>query len=266
MKSVRCLSPMTACLAALALACGFTSTQLQGAAQPGIEQGSAKVLSVSGQANYTEAGAGQQALKVGMILKAGTTIQTGRGSSVILDLGDNGERLQVKPESTLSLDKLTINRTGADTVVDTQMEIKQGSIVGNVKKLSAASNYQVKTAKGVAGIRGTSFHIYAVGIYRCATGQIIVTIAEIPQPGQPVAPPIRFTVTPGTQVDLSAGAPSGAVVLPLPPGILRVLLNDLTDMNTPGRLIGGGILVTAEPLDTQAILNATSGIPTTETK
>jgi len=243
---------------ALALAYVFTAVNVQAAAQPGAEQGKAKVVAVSGRAaTATEVGGAPMELKKGMVLKPGTTIQTGPGTSVYLDLGENGERLTVKPDSTLSLDKLTINRTGADTVVDTELEVKKGSIVGNVKKLSAASNYSVKTAKGVAGIRGTAFHIFAVGIYRCATGQLIVTVTEITQPGQPAAKPVVFTVTPGSQVDLSAALPGQVVaVIPIPPALLNIILSDSAP---PGEgPVAAAIVITADILDDTT---STAGTP-----
>lgn len=264
MKSSRSLSQIAAGALALALAYVFTAVNVQAAAQPGPEQGKAKVASVSGRsATYTEAGGAPMELRKGMILKAGTTIQTGPGTTVYLDLGENGRQLSVKPDSTLSLDKLTIDRTGADTVIDTQMEIKKGSIVGNVQKLSAASNYSVKTAKGVAGIRGTAFHIYAVGIFRCANGQIVVTISEIPQPGQVAPKPIVFTVAPGTQVDLSAAAPSAAVVIPMPQALVNQINADLRNLNAGVELVAAAIIVTtADPETLLQSVTSTVGSPT----
>ncbi|MEW6306979.1 MAG: FecR domain-containing protein [Verrucomicrobiota bacterium] len=180
----------------------------------------AVVVEVIGAATYVDASAQSGPIKRGQTLASGTTITTGPGSTVRLDLGLNGQQLTVKPDSVLSLDKLNIQRTGADVVIETKLEVRKGSILGNVKKLSAASSYEVKTANGVAGIRGTAFHIFAIGIFRCLNGQIIVTISS------PGAPARAFTVTTGNQ--LGGGGPGGGqlTLTPIPPQELRQLLSE----------------------------------------
>ena len=54
--------------------------------------------------------------------------------------------------SALGIDKLTSMDTGSDSVTETQLDLKAGHIMGSVKKLSAASKYEVKIPNGVAGI------------------------------------------------------------------------------------------------------------------
>jgi hypothetical protein len=61
--------------------------------------------------------------------------------------------------STLVIDKLTTTSSGADTVSDTELNVKKGSIFASVKKLSPAAQYLVKTPTGIAGVRGTQFSI-----------------------------------------------------------------------------------------------------------
>jgi hypothetical protein len=61
--------------------------------------------------------------------------------------------------SILVIEKLTTTDTGADTVSDTELNLKQGSIYASVKKLSPAAQYLVKTPTGIAGVRGTQFAI-----------------------------------------------------------------------------------------------------------
>ena len=64
--------------------------------------------------------------------------------------------------------------TGADVVTETQLDLKAGRIFGSVKKMSAASKYEVKIPNGVAGIRGTIFEITAEGIIRVASGSVVL--------------------------------------------------------------------------------------------
>ena len=126
----------------------FTSTAQ--AASPGAAQ----VKKVVGTATYTDAKGGGP-IKEGDILMQGATITTGAGSYVDLDMGVNGNALRVEADSTLTLNKLDYTRAG-EVIVNTELEVKKGSTVANVvNKLSKASKYEIKTAAGVAGIRGT---------------------------------------------------------------------------------------------------------------
>gem|GEM_PF-311158 len=149
------------------------------AAAPGSTPGTAVVKLVQGQASGIIKGA-PQPLKVDMVLTAGDTVTTGPNSTVILDLGKNGNALSVKSDSTLKIDTLHFKETGVgETVVETELDLTKGSIIGNVKKLSSNSRYEVKTQNGVAGIRGTSFHIYAIGIFRVASGSIVINVRNL---------------------------------------------------------------------------------------
>ena len=174
------------------------------------QQGLAKVVNIKGSARYL-AGASStwQPLKNGAILKPGSIIQTASGSYVDIILNNpdasgaplsamsnpgapassggtpppSGTAYQPKAEqdairifenTVLGLDKLTIDQTGADTVTETQLDLKAGSIFGTVKKLSAASKYEVKIPNGVAGIRGTIFFVTADGVLRVLTGSVVM--------------------------------------------------------------------------------------------
>lgn len=123
------------------------------------QQGKAVVRAVKGSAKYSTGGAEWMALTPGTTLYAGSTVSTAADSVVDLYLGMNGPVVRVTEDTTLGLDKLTFTDTGADPVVETQLDLKKGTIMGNVRKLAAASRYEIKTPKGVAGIRGTDYVI-----------------------------------------------------------------------------------------------------------
>jgi hypothetical protein len=66
---------------------------------------------------------------------------------------------------------------------ETYLNLQSGEILGNVKKISGNSRYEIETPHGVAGIRGTDFQIsialnadgsYAV-TFTSVTGQVIVS-------------------------------------------------------------------------------------------
>jgi hypothetical protein len=165
----------------------------------------AKVVRIKGGARYSLGNDSYQPLKVGMILKSGAKIQTGTelGSFVDLILGDVDETSVVpKPRpavvgatvsfiptatqntihlfegTELCIDKLLSTETGADVVTETQLELKKGHIIGNIKKMSAASKYEVKLPKGVAGIRGTIYDISDDGKIRVAQGSVLISYLD----------------------------------------------------------------------------------------
>ena len=73
------------------------------------------------------------------------------------------------PGSILVIDKLTTVSSGADTVSDTELDLKKGGIYASVKKLSPAAQYLVKTPTGIAGGGGVFSHLNGVGKFgRCS--------------------------------------------------------------------------------------------------
>jgi len=114
-------------------------------------------------------------LKVGKVLKAGAVVKTAADSQVDLFLKKNGPVVRLTADTTLGLDKLLFDDTGAETVVETQLNLVNGRIMGNVKKLAAASRYEVKVPTGTVGIRGTEYDISASGLVHVVTGEVLVT-------------------------------------------------------------------------------------------
>jgi hypothetical protein len=146
-----------------------------GSAQAAPQENTAKVRAVRGSANYsTDRGANWKTLKVGASLKQNSVIRTAPGSSVDLFLNENGPTVRVTENTTMGIDRLTIDRTGGDNVIETQLDLRAGRILGNVRPLAAASKYEVKTPQGVAGIRGTKYDISADGTVKVVEGQIVV--------------------------------------------------------------------------------------------
>jgi hypothetical protein len=136
--------------------------------------GKAEVRSIKGSATYSTAGGAPAPLKVGTVLLSGSTVRTGPGSYVDLFLGNSAGFIRVTENTTLALDKLAFTDTGADTVVEVQLNLPDGTILGNVNKLSAASKYEVKVPNGVAGIRGTRFRISSSGYLVLLDGSLIM--------------------------------------------------------------------------------------------
>lgn len=193
------------------LAMGLVAVAMTGvSAAQNATEGTATVVRIKGPARYTIGNNTWQPLKVGTVLKPGTVVQTGTADGSFVDLvlggGPDGANVPTpgpavfkpsKPSSmamggssyqpsasqnvvrlwqntALGIDKLSTMQTGADPVSDTQLDLKMGRISGNVKKMSAASKYEIKLPNGVAGIRGTFFDVYAEGIVKVRVGSVVL--------------------------------------------------------------------------------------------
>jgi hypothetical protein len=185
-KTRRLLNGLIACGVAL----GMVSALV---AQP-ADQAGAKVVRLKGGARYKIGSGDWQPLKLGDVVHSGTVIQTAAKSRVDLVLGDASapvaravpsDVISYQPtaeqnivrlwENTLlGVDKMTETHTGADVVTETQLDLKAGHITGSVKKMSAASKYEVKIPNGVAGIRGTVYDISAEGVIKVLSGSVVL--------------------------------------------------------------------------------------------
>ena len=121
-----------------------------------VKQGIATVVRIEGTARYSSSGgpwltkvnlgAGAGSFIGGTVNIAGLPVTPLHGAGMAAPQ-QNIVRLQADTE--LAIDKFTYSQTGADTVTDTELNLKAGKIFGNVKKISAASQFIVKTPTGV---------------------------------------------------------------------------------------------------------------------
>ena len=159
--------------------------------------GKAEVREVKGVALASTGGAPGTPIKVRTILGPGTTIKTGAGSSVLLFLGKTAGFVRLTENTTVSLDKLTLTDTGADTAAEVQLGLSDGTILGDVNKLSAASRYEIKTPNGVAGIRGTRYRMSANSFIVLLDGTMVYVYVPpgaggTPTPYTLAAPPAMY--------------------------------------------------------------------------
>src|SRR5712692_5389188 len=188
------LVPLVAGLAALALV-----TTLDAQTAPG----KAEVRAIKGSALYSVSGGPATALKVGNVLGAGTIIKTAAESTVDLFLGNSAGVVRIIENSTLGLDKLLITNTGADTVIENQFNLPEGTMLFNVNKLSAASKYEVKLPNGVAGIKGTKGRLSSNAFIVLIDGALVYV--HVPQGGKPTPyslsapPPVYFSPAEGVK-------------------------------------------------------------------
>jgi hypothetical protein len=157
-------------------------------------QAYARVLRIKGQARYKVNSGQWQDLKREQSLGAGTVIETAMGSYVDFVVGESeapkpnvtiGTMLAYQPataqnmvriweNSRMAIDTLNITQSGADVVSETQLDLQAGHIFGSVKKMSAASRYEVKIPNGVAAIRGTTYDINVDGIIKVLDGSVFL--------------------------------------------------------------------------------------------
>lgn len=166
MKECARISKLIACVAVLVGVVAMTSAQA-------AQSGKAVVRTLSGEAQYSDGGAWLP-LSVGKELMPGSAVRTANDSRVVLFLDQNGPLVLLTENTTLGIDKLSFEPTGVDTIIETQLDLKSGRIVGIAKKLSATSKYEVKTPSGVAGIRGTEYSISATGEVYVLDGSVVV--------------------------------------------------------------------------------------------
>jgi hypothetical protein len=157
------------------------------------------VVRVKGMARVSSDSKTWHPVKRGDVLNPGCVIQTGPKSLVDIQLGERDAAtaagstsptstlyspeqtkaniVRIFENSALGVDKLAVDKTGAgDEISDTQLDLKAGQILGNVKKLSSASKYEVKIPNGVAGIRGTVYLISSSGVVNVLTGSVVIAI------------------------------------------------------------------------------------------
>lgn len=187
------------------VACALALAMVSSATAQSVTQGKARVVRIGGHARFTTGNNVWQPLHVGDVVKSGTVIQTENkeGAFVDLVLGEGsgafamaagndaaGSPPSVSPiayrpsaeqnvvriwqNSALGVDKLTSTDTGADVVTDTQLDLRTGRVMGTVKKMNAASKYEIKLPNGVAGIRGTFYDITADGVVRVSSGSVVL--------------------------------------------------------------------------------------------
>jgi hypothetical protein len=193
--------------------------------------------------------------KVGGSLSANSQIKTSADSTVDVFLGENGPVVRVTPDTTMGIDKLDLDSTGIEKVIETQLDLRNGRILGSVKKMAAASKYEVKTPVGVAGIRGTEYSINSRGQVSIVTGSAMVVYVVDNQilpaapvgAGQTINPPPNVTTPPAiTPTPSTVGSDVGIIMRGVtvnPNGTITVTLST------------GGSVTTATDGTTTVVVN-----------
>jgi hypothetical protein len=185
------------------------------------EVGKAVVRSIKGDAQYAE-GANWLPLRVGQTLTPGAMVRTANDSHVDLFMDQNGPVVRLLENTALGIEKLNFEVTGVDTIVETQLDLKSGKIVGIVKKMAATSKYEIKTPNGVAGIRGTEYVMSATGECFVLSGSAVAVYVK------PNGDVVTQVVNAGEKFD-----PATGTVVPIPADELTQLLALIIDITGP---------------------------------
>lgn len=169
--------------------------------------GYATIVRIEGHAQYSAGDNVWHPLVVGQTLGPGNVIQSGVDSTVDIVLGERitdhivtvpnqvalafdsevvdtvsykataqQNVIRMESDTVLAIDKLKISNMGVDAISDTELDLRQGKIFGTVKKLSAASQFLIKTPNCIAGVRGTTFMLEADGSIAVIDGSVVVAV------------------------------------------------------------------------------------------
>ena len=218
-----------------------------------IKPGVVTVVRIQGEARYSPGDNEWHPLVTGKVLNAGAIIQSAADSTVDLVLSgkpvsipqaagtpnmigsaaDPNVRglvssstmveqntVRMQSNTILAIDKLTVSDTGADTVGDTELNLRSGEVFFNVKKMSATSQYIIKIPNGVAGIRGSSGGLNAGGGMQMSNGTGIISIIRN-------GIPVTFIVNAGFQFN-----PHNGSITPLSDELLRSLNSIIAGIST----------------------------------
>ena len=147
----------------VAFTAGLLVAGLMFTAQASAREGHALVQTVSGEAKMTVDGKKWVPLQVGALLKTGTTVKTSAEGRTDLFLGLNGSMLRLVGGTELTFNRLNIEESPIEPIAQTEMILKSGRAIGNVRKLPMGSSYVINTPKGVAKVKGTVYDINAEG-------------------------------------------------------------------------------------------------------
>jgi hypothetical protein len=154
-----------------------------------------QVLKVNGKARYSSDNTTWHSLKKGDVIQPAALIQTAEKSTVDLQLCEQGaaqtsidapngsirtpdelraNTIRLFENSVLDISKVTVDRTNSGEVLETQLDLRSGRIMGGVRKSSTASKYEIKFLKGVAGVRDGVYLMNSSGELDVLYGTAIV--------------------------------------------------------------------------------------------
>ncbi len=119
----------------------------------------AKVLSVSGQADFKKMGsANWESLNVGKVLSEGDALRTSAGSEVVMNLEGAAKTAEIVVRESSEFVFKTFQHE-MDATDTTLLDVSLGAVLVKAQKLVGNSKFEVKTPTSIVGIRGTTFEV-----------------------------------------------------------------------------------------------------------
>jgi hypothetical protein len=158
--------------------------------------GQAQVQGIIGNATATTPDGNVGPLKARMVLYPGTTIKTGPRAAVDLFLGKSAGIVRLTENSILVFKKYKLLDAGGQTIIELEMDLEQGSMLGKEGKITtASSHYEIKLPTGIVGIDGGTFRINAQGYIVLTEGSVAYVHTDAkgkPKPFKLQAPPATY--------------------------------------------------------------------------
>jgi hypothetical protein len=164
-------------LSALALARPVTAAE----GQPG----KATVRGILGHAQFARGNSGFAVLGPGMDLRPGDLIQTASKSAIELDFGDRVGTVRLTESAVMMLAKIGPMGTNSGADSDIQLDLRSGELLGNLKRVTAGSHFEIKTPAGLAQVVEGQFRVDTQGYVVVVEGKVL--FAHVPAVGEPTA-------------------------------------------------------------------------------
>ena len=107
---------------------------LAGSSLSAAETGKAELTGVKGSVKVDG-----QAAFVGEAVKPGQKVETGAGAQANLYLADNGPTVVVLPDSSISFDELSVDKSGAEPVIITKINLKGTALTEQTPALTSTT-------------------------------------------------------------------------------------------------------------------------------
>jgi hypothetical protein len=314
-KYVSKLLTVVAALACLAISAAHADGEKSGVVTVIRVQGSVDGAEGVGRADYSlDGGTTWQSAVVGQSFPAGTLLRTGKNSLLDVMIGQSyaeksvvllkdtwhqnparnvvpeleHNMIRLRPNTVLGVDKLLVPGNDPTAISDAELNLKQGTILGSVRKVKPSSEYFIKLPTGVAAVRGTQFELSTGGegtSCSVVSGTVWISFSLTDKSGNPVLgpggqpfPPIQVSLSPGQSIDLSAAlintlsqqvnqaAPTatspGTTSTSITPATLQALVTQIITAAT-GTIVP---LTSTELAELAPVLNTLSSVTITITK
>jgi hypothetical protein len=147
------------------------------AAEEGMKQGKATVRSVHGTVDYqADPNGAWMPVRPNMKFPAGVTFRTGPDGTADISVNGTASAVRITNSTVLQIPTMSYVGSAREGDTTTMLNLQTGSVIGNVKKITANSRYEIMSPHGVAGIRGTDFGVDAIPLQ---DGKFDVTFKSI---------------------------------------------------------------------------------------